>query len=186
MIFNETKLKGAYIVELDPLEDDRGFFARGWCKHEFEAKGLKAELCQCNLSGNRKAGTLRGMHYQKPPYAETKFIRCICGTVWDVIVDIRKNSETYLQWYGVELSAENKKALYVPEGFAHGYITLEDNSAVLYLTTEFYNHDAEDALRWDDPRIGIEWPWQDKEKLIISERDRRHQDWDDGRALEVD
>ena len=185
MIFSETKLKGAYVVDLEPIEDERGFFSRGWCRREFEEHGLKADLCQCNISGNKKAGTLRGMHYQKPPYAETKFIRCVRGSVYDVIIDLRKGSDTYMKWEGVELTAENRKGLYVPEGFAHGYITLEDDSEVLYLTTEFYNHDSEDAVRWDDPAIGIVWPWNSMGSLIISEKDRKHRDWDDSRAIQM-
>lgn len=183
MIFHETKLSGAYVVEMQPFQDERGFFARGWCKHEFEDHGLKADLCQCNLSGNTKKYTLRGMHYQKPPYAETKFIRCIRGSVYDVIIDLRKNSETYLQWNGVELTAENRLGYYVPEGFAHGYITLEGNSEVLYLTTEFYSHEYEDAVRWNDPAFDIQWPVEDLNQLILSEKDRNHRDWDDSRAI---
>lgn len=181
MHFVETKLSGAYTVELEPIKDNRGFFARGWCKEEFEAHGLKADLCQCNLSGNERKGTLRGMHYQKPPYAETKYIRCIRGSVYDVIIDLRKNSPTYKQWNGVLLTAENRIGYYVPEGFAHGYVTLEDDSEVLYLTTEYYNHEMEDAVRWNDPAFGIEWPKMDE--YIISEKDQKHRDWTDDRAL---
>lgn len=185
MIFNETSLSGAYVVELEPFADERGFFARGWCKKEFEDKGLKGNLCQCNISGNNKAGTLRGMHFQKPPYAETKFIRCIKGSVYDVIIDIRKGSATYKKWIGVLLTAENRKGLYIPEGFAHGYLTMEDNSEVLYLTTEFYNHDFEDAARWDDAAFGIEWPKVNQGEYIISEKDAKHVDWSDNKAIEL-
>lgn len=185
MKFYETELKGAYVVELEPINDERGFFSRGWCKQEFEEHGLKTDLCQCNISGNKKARTLRGMHYQRPPYAETKFIRCIQGSVYDVIIDLRKGSDTYLKWIGVELSSKNRKALYVPEGFAHGYMTLEDDSEVLYMTTQFYNHDYEDAVRWNDPVIGIVWPCNDLESMIISEKDRNHREWEDCRAIQV-
>lgn len=183
MIFKETKLHGAYTVELEPFVDERGFFARGWCKTEFERHGLKADLCQCNLSGNKRKGTLRGMHYQIPPYSETKYIRCIRGSVYDVIIDLRKDSPTYKQWNGVVLSADNRIGYYVPEGFAHGYLTLEDDSEVLYLTTAFYNHDAEDAVRWDDQAFSIDWPLKNGQELIISDKDKIHDNWTDDRAL---
>src|SRR5210317_898218 len=139
MTFTETKLKGAFVIDLEPIQDERGFFARTWCKKEFEAHGLNPNLVQCNTSFNKKKGTLRGMHYQTAPYEEAKLIRCTMGSIYDVIIDLRKESETLKQWYACKLTAENRKMLYVPEGFAHGFQTLEDNSEVFYQMTEFYH-----------------------------------------------
>lgn len=173
MIFKETFLKGAFVIKLDEMQDERGFFARAWCKHEFEENGLNSNLVQCNLSYNYKKNTLRGMHFQHKPYEETKLVRCIRGSIYDVIIDLRQDSLTYKKWFGLRLSAENRKALYVPKGFAHGYLTLEDNSEVFYQATEFYNPECEDAVRWNDPVFGIEWPIREDE-IIISEKDSRH------------
>lgn len=174
MIFNETFLKDAFVIELEKIQDERGFFARAWCKNEFDKHGLNSNLAQCNISYNCKKNTLRGMHFQHKPYEETKLIRCIRGSIYDVIIDLRENSSTYRKWFGIELSAENKKMLYVPEGFAHGYLTLEDDSEVFYQATEFYHPESEDAVRWNDSAFGIEWHVIDG-KIIISEKDQKHE-----------
>jgi len=169
MIFTETKLNGAFIIDLEPIQDERGFFARTWCKNEFAAHGLNPNLVQCNTSFNKKKGTLRGMHYQSPPYEEAKLVRCTMGAVYDVIVDIRKESKTFLQWIACELTAQNRKMLYVPEGFAHGFQTLEDNTEVFYQMSEFYHSDHAAGLRWDDPAIDIKWPIPE---VVISKKDK--------------
>jgi dTDP-4-dehydrorhamnose 3,5-epimerase len=174
MIFTETPLPGAYVIDLEPREDDRGFFARAFCRNELEAHGLKSSIAQANMSYNHKKGTLRGMHYQRPPHAEVKMVRCIAGAVWDAIIDIRKQSPTYLKWHAVELSAANRRMLYVPEGFAHGFQSLIDHSEVLYLVTEFYSPGHEVGIRWNDPRFGIEWPIPDP---ILSPKDAVHPDF---------
>ncbi|MEL6228919.1 MAG: dTDP-4-dehydrorhamnose 3,5-epimerase [Cyanobacteria bacterium J06627_3] len=158
MIFNETSIQGVYIIDLELLKDDRGFFARTFCAQEFEERGLKPVVAQCNLSFNHKKGTLRGMHFQIPPATETKLVRCTQGAVYDVIVDLRKESPTYLAHVGVELSADNRRALYVPEMFAHGYQTLTDNAEVTYQVTEFYTPGYERGLRHSDPKLAIDWP----------------------------
>ena len=172
MIFTETKLKGAYIIEPERLEDTRGFFARAWCKKEFEAHGLNSGLVQCNISFNKNRGTLRGMHYQTTPHEETKLVRCTRGVIYDVIVDLRPDSATYLEWIGVELTSDNRKMLYVPEEFAHGYLTLTHNTEVFYQVSQFYSQESEGGVRWNDPAFGIEWP--ETENIIVSEKDR---DW---------
>ena len=171
MIFTETKLKGAYIIDIKKLEDDRGFFGRAYCQKEFEEYGLNTNLVQANVSFNKKKATLRGMHMQLAPHAETKLVRCTRGAIYDVIVDLRPDSETYKQWIGVELTADNYRMLYVPEGFAHGYITLEDNTDVTYQVTAFYEASAERGHRWDDPAFNIQWPLAPQ---LISEKDRNH------------
>ena len=158
MIFIETKLKGAYIIEPERLEDERGFFARTWCEDEFAAHGLNPRLVQCNISFNKKKGALRGMHYQVAPYEEAKLVRCTKGAIYDVIIDLRFNSPTHKQWFAVELTAENRKMLYVPEGFAHGFQTLEDDSEVFYQMSEFYHPECARGVRWNDPAFRIEWP----------------------------
>lgn len=168
MLFTETKLKGAFIIDLEHREDNRGFFARTFCANEFEQHGLKPSVAQCNLSFNHKKGTLRGMHYQTPPAAETKLIRCTQGAIYDVIVDMRPDSPTYLSHIGVELTAENHRALYVPEMFAHGYQALTDGAEVVYQVGEFYTPGYERGLRYNDPILGIEWP---TEVTVISEKD---------------
>ena len=175
MIFNTTKLADAYIVELETLDDDRGFFARAFCRKEFEKHNLNPSVVQCNLSYNKFQGTLRGMHFQRPPYAEAKFVRCIAGAIYDVIIDLRPDSETFTQWVGVELSAENRRMLYVPEGFAHGYQTLTDNSEVFYQVSQYYTPAADAGVRWDDPVFAIKWPAADNR--IISEKDRQWPDF---------
>ncbi|MVN87138.1 dTDP-4-dehydrorhamnose 3,5-epimerase [Deinococcus sp. HMF7620] len=158
MKFTETRLPGAFTVDIEVREDERGLFARTFCQHEFEAHGLKVEVAQCNLSVNHLAGTLRGLHYQQAPVAETKLVRCTRGAVLDVIVDLRPDSPTYLQHVAVELSEHNRRALYVPELFAHGYQALTDGAEVTYQVGEFYTPGAEQGLRYDDPRLGIAWP----------------------------
>lgn len=169
MLFTETKLKGAYIIDLERREDERGFFARSWCAEEFENLGLNTRLVQCNVSFNVKKGTLRGMHYQVEPYPEAKVVRCTIGAIYDVIVDLRSDSPTFRQWVGVELSVENRRALYIPEGFAHGFQTLMDNTEVFYQMSEFFHPECARGVRWDDPAFGIEWPTDDR---IVSVRDQ--------------
>ena len=158
MQFSQTKLKGAFVIDLEQKTDYRGFFARTFCAQEFEAHGLKPTVAQCNLSFNHKRGTIRGMHYQVPPAAETKLIRCTQGAIYDVIVDMRPESPTFLQHIGVELSAANRRALYVPEMFAHGYQALTDGAEVIYQVGEFYRPGFERGLRFNDPLLDIEWP----------------------------
>ncbi len=170
MIFQETKLKGAFIVEFEKREDPRGFFARAFCADEFKQHGLCPDVMQANIAYNYTKGTLRGMHYQAPPVSEPKFIRCIRGAVWDVIVDLRPDSPTYLGHLGVELSMENRRALYVPDMFAHGNQTLEDDTELLYLMGQFYTPGAARGLRYDDPALGIEWPLP---VGVISDQDTR-------------
>jgi len=169
MIFTESKLKGAYVIDLEPREDSRGFFARAFCQHEFEAHGLKPVIAQGNLAYNKVKGTLRGMHFQIPPAAETKLVRCTRGAILDIIVDLRPESPTYLQHLSVELTADNHKALYVPERFAHGYQALEDKTETSYQVGEFYSPPNERALRYDDPRLGLSWPLPIS---VISDKDK--------------
>jgi dTDP-4-dehydrorhamnose 3,5-epimerase len=158
MKFTETKLPGAFIIELEERVDSRGFFARTFCANEFIAHGLKPAVVQCNLSFNHKQGTMRGMHMQIAPATEAKLVRCTRGAVYDVIVDMRPESPTYLQHIGLELTADNRKALFVPEMFAHGYLTLVDEAEVFYQVSEFYTPGTERGLRYNDPALGIEWP----------------------------
>ncbi|MDD1710851.1 MAG: dTDP-4-dehydrorhamnose 3,5-epimerase [Methanoregulaceae archaeon] len=174
MIFTETKLKGAYVLGIEKLEDERGFFARSWCRREFEKHGLNPQLVQCNISFNSHKGTMRGMHYQVKPYEEAKLIRCTTGSIYDVIVDIRPHSPSYKQYLGIALTPENHKMLYVPEGFAHGFLTLEDNTEVFYQMSEFYAPDHARGFRWNDPVFGIEWP---ANVQVISDRDRDYPDF---------
>jgi dTDP-4-dehydrorhamnose 3,5-epimerase len=158
MKFTETKLAGAFIIDLEPRGDERGFFARSFCQKEFEAHGLKPLIVQANISFNYRKGTVRGLHFQFPPAAETKFVRCSRGAIVDVIVDLRPESPTYLQHVAVELTAENRRGLYVPERFAHGYQVLEANTETTYQVGEFYTPAAESGLRYSDPRLAIQWP----------------------------
>ena len=174
MIFTETKLKGAYVLSIEKLEDERGFFARSWCRREFEKHGLNPQLVQCNISFNSHKGTMRGMHYQVKPYEEAKLIRCTTGSIYDVIVDIRPHSPSYKQYLGIALTPENHKMLYVPEGFAHGFLTLDDNTEVFYQMSEFYAPDHARGFRWNDPVFGIEWP---ANVQVISDRDRDYPDF---------
>jgi dTDP-4-dehydrorhamnose 3,5-epimerase len=175
MIFKPTYLAGSFIIELETIADNRGFFARTFCRNEFEKQGLNASMVQCNLSYNRYRGTLRGMHFQKAPYAEAKLVRCIAGAVFDVIIDLRPNSDTYLGWKGIELSSQNRKMFYVPEGFAHGYQSLTDHSEVFYQVSQSYVPASEAGVRWDDPFFSIQWPEYDKK--IISTKDSQWPDF---------
>ncbi len=175
MLFQETKLPGAYVIELEKRFDERGFFARAFCEREFAEQGLPTRFPQCNLSRNLRAGTLRGMHYQVAPYRETKLVRCVAGAIYDVIVDLRPSSPTRLGWVGVELSSEDGRALFIPEGFAHGFITLTDGADVFYQMGEFFQPEAARGLRWNDPRLGIRWP---REPAVISQRDATYPDFD--------
>ena len=168
MIFTETKLRGAFIIDLEPREDERGSFARTFCQREFEDRGMKPTIVQASIATNRRKGTLRGMHFQYPPAAETKIVRCTRGAIVDIIVDLRPESPTYLEHVAVELSAENMRALYVPERFAHGYQTLQDNTEASYQMSERYTPSAEGGLPYDDPRLGLEWPLP---VTIVSTRD---------------
>lgn len=177
MIFLETSLQGAYVIEVEKLEDERGFFARSWCVGEFAAKGLDPHLVQCNVSFNKRKGTLRGLHYQIPPHAEVKLVRCTKGSLFDVIVDLRKDSPTFLKWVGVELTASNHRMLYIPKLFAHGFQTLEDNTEIFYQMSEFYEPAASKGLRWNDPRLGIRWP---DIGGVMSQRDQTYPDLDAG------
>jgi dTDP-4-dehydrorhamnose 3,5-epimerase len=174
MLFSETHLAGAYIIDIEPRKDDRGFFARSWCMDEFKKHNLNPNLVQCNISFSRLCGTLRGMHYQVPPYQETKLVRCNKGAVYDVIIDLRPNSESFKKWLTVELSAENYRALFVPQGFAHGYQTLTDDTEVFYQVSEFYHPEAERGIRWDDPGFGIKWPIA---VSAISDKDKAYPLW---------
>lgn len=174
MIFTETKLPGAFIVELETRGDERGFFARAWCKKEFAEQGINLDWVQANLAHTKQGGTLRGLHYQIAPYEEAKLMRCIRGAIYDVIVDLRPGSPTYKQWLGVELTADNRKALYIPEGFAHGYQTLVDDTEVFYLVSQFYTPGSEQGIRYNDPAFGIEWPL---EVQVISDKDKSWSDY---------
>jgi dTDP-4-dehydrorhamnose 3,5-epimerase len=174
VIFRETALAGAYVIELDRFEDERGFFARSFCQEEFAAHGLKTDVAQCNVSFNRKRGTLRGMHFQLPPKAEAKLVRCTCGVIYDVIIDLRPESATYCSWVSVELTGENRTALYVPEGFAHGFQTLEDDSEVFYQMFEFFVPEQAGGVRWNDPLFAIRWPLA---VPILSAKDSSYPDY---------
>jgi dTDP-4-dehydrorhamnose 3,5-epimerase len=169
MIFAETKLKGAFVVDLERRQDSRGFFARAFCQHEFEAHGLKPVIAQANVAFNRQKGTLRGMHFQFAPAAETKFVRATRGAILDIIVDLRPDSPTYLQHIAVELSEDNCRALYVPERFAHGYQVLRDDTETLYQVGEFYTPELESGLLYNDPRLALDWPLP---ITVMSEKDR--------------
>lgn len=169
MIFIETKLKGAFVIEIDRHEDSRGFFARAFCQHEFEAHGLKPIIAQANIAFNHRKGTLRGMHFQFPPAAETKFVRCTRGAILDIIVDLRPESPTYLQHIAAELSEQNHRALYVPERFAHGYQVLRDETETSYQVGEFYTPGCEGGLLYDDPRLALMWPLP---ITVVSDKDR--------------
>jgi dTDP-4-dehydrorhamnose 3,5-epimerase len=169
LIFAPTTLDGAWIIDLKRLEDDRGFFARSFCQDEFKSHGLDSRIAQTNVSFNRRRGTLRGLHFQARPHAEAKLVRCTQGAIWDVIVDLRPRSSTFKRWYGVELSAANRRSLYVPEDFAHGFQTLTDDAEVLYFMSELYYPDFARGFVWNDPAFGIEWPIASP---TMSERDR--------------
>jgi len=175
MIFEETPIPGAYIVELQRHEDERGFFARSWCQKEFAARGLSAAIAQVNISQNRFKHTLRGFHYQAAPHQEDKLLRCIRGAVHHVLVDIRPESASYKRHFTVTLTGENYRMLFVPKGCANGFLTLADNSEILYLISEFYAPAAERGIRWNDPALGVEWPVD--EPAVISEKDRTWPDF---------
>lgn len=175
MKFEETKLPGSFVIEPERHVDERGFFARVWCKRELATHHLDAEIVQCNISFNEKSGTLRGMHYQADPHAEIKLIRCTRGAIFDVIADLRPDSTTYKQHVSVILTGENRKVLYVPKGFAHGFQTLEDNTEVFYQMSEYYSPSAARGFRWDDPVFQIAWP--PAEKRTISPRDLAYPDF---------
>jgi dTDP-4-dehydrorhamnose 3,5-epimerase len=177
MIFAETRLAGAYTIDAERIEDDRGFFARVWCAHEFAEYGLTTAVSQSSVAFNRVEGTLRGMHWQVAPHAEVKLVRCTQGAIHDVIVDLRLDSPTFGDWIGVELTADNRRTLYVPEGFAHGYQTLAADTEVWYQMSAAYAPDAARGFRWNDPRFGIEWPRVSRR--VISDRDRSWADFDD-------
>ena len=174
MLFQPTNLAGAYVIDLQKIEDERGFFARSWCVQEFAEHGLATRLVQCNISFNKRQGTVRGMHYQTPPFAETKLVRCNRGAIYDVIVDLRPESPTFLQWLGVTLSAENRTMLYVPQGFAHGFQTLADNTEVFYQMSELYAPASAQGLRWDDPQVQVQWPL---EITVMSMKDQCYPDF---------
>lgn len=174
MIFTKTKLNGAYIIDIEKREDDRGFFARTFCADEFEKNGLENKFVQSNMSFNNKKGTLRGMHFQKSPFEEDKLVRCTKGSIFDVIIDLRKDSPTYKEWIGVELTEKNSRALFIPKGFAHGYLTLEDNSEINYLVTQFYTPNSDSGVRFNDPAFNINWPITPKS---ISDKDKNHPDF---------
>ncbi|MGH8719570.1 MAG: dTDP-4-dehydrorhamnose 3,5-epimerase [Burkholderiales bacterium] len=174
MRFTETRLKGAFLVDPEVKDDDRGAFFRTWCKQEFEAHGLNAELVQCSGVFNRKKGTLRGMHWQAAPRAVAKLVRVIAGAVYDVIADLRPQSTTYRQWFAVELDSGNRRMLFVPEGFAHGYLTLADDTELFYQMSESYSPECARGFRWNDPAFAIDWP---DEVRVISERDRKFPDF---------
>lgn len=169
MIFHPLKLAGAYCIRPELIEDERGTFARRFCADEFRAYGMETDLVQCSISFNRRAGTLRGMHFQLPPYLETKLVRCTRGAIFDVMVDLRDGSPTYGQWHGEKLSADNRMMLYIPKGFAHGFQSLVDNTEVDYEITPAFVPDSAAGFRFDDPALMIEWPVND---IIISERDK--------------
>jgi dTDP-4-dehydrorhamnose 3,5-epimerase len=174
VIFEKTRLPGAYVIRLEKHEDSRGFFARAWCSREFEDRNLITRAAQANISLSRYEGTLRGMHYQIPPAAETKIVRCTRGTIYDVILDLRPDSPTSGEWVGVELAADNYTMLYVPEGFAHGFQTLTDDAEVYYQVSEFYSPTHERGVRYNDPAFRIEWP---RSVTCISEKDRKWPDY---------
>ena len=174
MLYHETTLHGAYLLEPQPAFDERGYFSRVWCSDELVDRGLNATWVQSSISFNEKALTLRGMHYQAAPHAEVKLVRCTSGSVFDVIVDVREDSETFRKWFSVELNPENNRVLYIPGGFAHGFLTLQDHSVLEYHMSEPYHPECARNVRWDDPAFGIEWP---SVPAVISDRDRNHADF---------
>ena len=175
MLFQETKLAGVFEIHLQPKADERGFFARSWCQQEFEQHGLNPNLVQCSISFNPRKDTLRGMHYQIAPYAETKLVRCTKGSIYDVVIDLRAPSPTFRDWIGVTLTAANRDMVYVPEGCAHGFLTLEDESEVFYQMSELYHPDSARGVRWDDPAFRIVWQ---AKPVLISDRDRTLPDFE--------
>jgi dTDP-4-dehydrorhamnose 3,5-epimerase len=174
LIFEELKLPGVYLIHPEEIADDRGFFARTWCQQEFAAKGLNSQLVQCNISFNHRQGTLRGMHYQVSPHEEVKLVRCTAGAIYDVLVDLRSTSPTYQQWVSVELTARNRRSLYVPAGFAHGFQTLSDNTEVFYQMSALHVAAAARGVRWNDSAFEIEWPLA---VTVMADRDRQYPDF---------
>ena len=170
MIFKKTKLEGNYLIDLEPRADERGFFARYFCEREFSEKGLNTRWVQINNSMSRDVGTLRGLHFQRAPHTEVKLVRCLQGSIWDVVVDLREGSKTYGNWFGATLSDKNRTMMYVPKGFAHGFISLEPNAEILYLVSDFYAPDHEETLNWNDQDVGIDWPIAPS---IVSDKDSR-------------
>ena len=174
MKFSPTALVGAYVIDIEPVADERGFFVRSWCREEFARRGLNPDLAQCSISFNKKRGTLRGMHYQAKPHEETKVVRCTRGAIYDVILDLRPESSTFRKWIAVELSADNRRMLYVPPGFAHGFQSLVDDTEVFYQISTFYHPESARGARWNDPAFGIEWPVMER---VISDKDRQYPDF---------
>jgi len=175
MIFNETPLAGVYLIDMEKRGDERGFFARAFCEHEFAERGLATRIVQANNSLSARKGTLRGMHYQLSPKAETKYVRCMRGALHDVVLDLRRDSSTFGQSFGADLTAENRRMIAVPKGFAHGFITLTDDTEAFYLVDEFYAPECERGIRWNDPKFAIQWP---AEPVVISEKDQNYRDFD--------
>jgi dTDP-4-dehydrorhamnose 3,5-epimerase len=175
MLFRKTNLAGVFEIGIEPRCDERGFFARSWCQREFESNGLNSKLAQCSISFNVRKATLRGIHYQAQPYPEAKLVRCTRGAIYDVVVDLRPQSPTYKQWIGAILTAENRQMLYVPEECGHGFLTLEDETEVVYQISEFYYPDRARGVRWNDPAFGIAWPAEAEQ---MSERDRTYPDFE--------
>jgi dTDP-4-dehydrorhamnose 3,5-epimerase len=175
MLFTETTIPGAFVIDMEPSCDERGFFARAWCEREFAERGLRTRIAQCSVSYNARRGTLRGLHYQAPPCTETKVVRCTRGAIHDVLVDLRPDSKAFKGWFGCVLSVENRRMLYIPEGVAHGFQTLEDDTEVFYQISEFHAPEHGRGVRWDDPSFAIEWP--PAERRIISARDRQYPDF---------
>jgi|SRR5215472_3895922 len=174
MIFRETHISGVFDIVLEPMRDGRGFFARSWCQKEFEDYGLNPKVVQCNVSFNARKGTLRGMHYQEAPKGEAKLVRCTSGSIYDVVIDLRPDSFTYKRWVAAILAADQWNMMYVPEGCAHGFLTLADNTEVFYQMSEFYSPDFARGVRWNDPAFQITWPAKIE---VISERDRTYADF---------
>jgi dTDP-4-dehydrorhamnose 3,5-epimerase len=174
MKFNNTGIDELYTVNINRLEDERGFFGRVFCSQEFDEMNIESRVCQANISYNKLAGTMRGMHYQKTPFQETKFIRCINGSIYDVVIDLRKDSTTYCQSFGVELNDKNRTALFVPKDFAHGFVTLQDDTEVMYMVSQSYVPNAEDGIRWNDPLFSLDWPI---EPVVVSSKDNSWPDF---------
>jgi dTDP-4-dehydrorhamnose 3,5-epimerase len=175
MIYTETELPGAYVIDLEPIKDPRGFFARAWSVDELAKQGLETRIAECNASLTKRKGTIRGMHFQRPPHEEVKFVRCTRGRLYDVIVDLRPDSVAFRRWIGVELSQDNRRALYIPRGFAHGFQTLADDTEVFYMISELHAPASASGVRWDDPAFGIVWPLGDPTE--ISDKDRSWPDY---------
>ena len=179
MVFLPTQLAGVTLIEPEPVSDGRGLFARTWCQRDFESQGLTAKLAQCSVSFNARRATLRGMHFQAEPHAEAKLVRVTRGAIYDVALDLRPDSSTYLQWFAAELSSDNRHMLYIPEGYAHGFQTLTDDAEVFYQISEFYEPDAGRGVRWNDPAFDIGWPLGNP---ILSDRDRNYPDYESVRS----